>query len=117
MKRTQGQGKILTLCFVAMFAALICACTFISIPLPFGYFNLGDVVMLLGAFILGFPAAISATIGASLADVLMGYTIYAPLIFRTGQKIQIFRVVFRKNFKKLQKPKTTKINLKKIEGN
>ena len=78
MKRNQGPSKVLTLCLVAMFAALICACTFISIPLPFGYFHLGDVGMLLGACILGLPAAISAAIGASLADVLMGYTIYAP---------------------------------------
>ena len=78
MKRNQGKSKVLMLCLVAMFAALVCACTFISVPLPFGYFNLGDVVMLLGAFILGYPAAISAAIGASLADVLMGYTVYAP---------------------------------------
>ena len=78
MKRNQEKSKVLMLCLVAMFAALVCACTFISVPLPFGYFNLGDVVMLLGAFILGYPAAISAAIGASLADVIMGYTVYAP---------------------------------------
>lgn len=78
MKRRQTNNNILSLCLTALFAALICACTFISVPLPFGYFNLGDVAMLLGAFILGFPAAISAAIGASLADVLMGYGVYAP---------------------------------------
>lgn len=78
MKRNQGMGKVMALCLMAMFAALICACTFISVPLPFGYFNLGDVAILLSAFILGYPAAISAAIGASLADVIMGYTVYAP---------------------------------------
>ena len=62
MKRRQTNNNILSLCLTALFAALICACTFISIPLPFGYFNLGDVAMLLGAYVLGFPAAISAAI-------------------------------------------------------
>lgn len=78
MKRNQKNTRILIICVAAMFTALICACCFISIPLPFGYFNLGDVAILLAAFILGYPAAISAALGASLADILMGYTIYAP---------------------------------------
>ena len=78
MKNRHASNNILSLCLTALFAALICVCTFISVPLPLGYFNLGDVAMLLGAYVLGFPAAISAAIGASMADVLMGFAVYAP---------------------------------------
>ncbi len=76
MKREKKH--VLKLCLISMFAAMICACTFISVPLPIGYFNLGDIVILAAAYIIGFPAAISAAVGAALADVLMGYTVYAP---------------------------------------
>lgn len=67
------------LCFCALFAAIVCACTFISIPLPIGYFNLGDAAVLLGAWTLG-PVfgSIAAAVGSALADLLMGYVIYAP---------------------------------------
>ena len=71
--------KILKICFCAVFAALVCVCTFISIPLPFGYFNLGDFIILLGAWTLGpLYGAIAAATGAGLADLLMGYTLYVP---------------------------------------
>ena len=69
----------LKLCFGAVFAALVCACTFISVPLPFGYFNLGDIMLLLGAWSVGpWIGAAAAAIGAGLADLLMGYTVYVP---------------------------------------
>ena len=69
----------LKLCFCAVFAALVCVCTFISIPLPFGYFNLGDFMILLCSWTMGpLYGAIAAAIGAGLADLLMGYTIYVP---------------------------------------
>ncbi len=71
--------KIKNLCFCAVFAALTCVCTFISIPLPIGYFNLGDTMVLTGAWCLGPTFGfISAALGSALADVLMGYTLYAP---------------------------------------
>ncbi len=64
----------------AMFAALIFIGTqFIKVPLPFGYFNFGDCFVLLSALIIGNPYAVMATsIGSVLADILSGYTIYAP---------------------------------------
>ena len=69
----------LKLCFGAVFAALVCVCTFISVPLPFGYFNLGDIMVLLGAWSVGpWIGAAAAAIGAGLADLLMGYTVYVP---------------------------------------
>ena len=71
--------KSRSIAFTAMFAALCCVTTFIAIPLPIGYFNLGDIFVLVSAWVLGpLLGAIAAGIGTALADILMGYVIYAP---------------------------------------
>ena len=65
----------------AVFAALICAATaLLHIPSPIGgYFNLGDAVILLGAFLLPpVYGAVAGGIGAALADVLLSFVLYAP---------------------------------------
>lgn len=68
----------------AMLAALICVATaIIKIPSPLnGYINLGDCMVLFSAWILP-PAygAMSAGLGSSLADLLLGYGSYAPATF------------------------------------
>ena len=65
-----------------MFAALIFAATWIAIPLPIGNINLGDGVLLLSAWMLGGPwAALAASVGATLTDLMGGYAIYAPATF------------------------------------
>ena len=66
------------LCFCAVFAAIICVCTLISIPMPIGYFNLGDVAVLLAAYLFGAWGAVAAAIGSALADIFLGFAIYAP---------------------------------------
>ncbi len=72
-------NKTKRLCFCALFAAICCACTLISIPLPIGYFNLGDAAVLLSAWALGpLLGCISAAIGSALADLLNGYVLYVP---------------------------------------
>jgi len=51
----------------------------IPIPLTQGYVNLGDSVVFLGVYLLGRRnGMIAAGIGAALADVLIGYTAFAP---------------------------------------
>ena len=76
------QKKLRKLVFGAMFAALVFAATWISIPLPIGNINLGDGVLLLAAWMLGGPwAAVAAAIGATLTDLMGGYAIYAPATF------------------------------------
>ena len=76
--------KLKTTIISAMFAALICVATMVvKIPTPLnGYINLGDCFILVAAFTLpcgyGFLAA---GIGSCLADVLSGYTAYAPATF------------------------------------
>ncbi len=68
----------------SMFAALCCISTMIiKIPSPLkGYLNLGDCVVLLSGWLLapgyGFLAA---GIGSALADIFLGYVIYAPATF------------------------------------
>ncbi len=73
-------NKTFKLVYCALFAALIFVGTqFLQIPLPFGYFNFGDCFIVLSALIIGGPYAIMASAaGAALADVLSGYTVYAP---------------------------------------
>lgn len=68
--------------FSAIFAALCCVATFIQVPLPFGYFNLGDIFVLVGAWSLGpLLGALAAGIGSALADLLLGYSAYIPATF------------------------------------
>ena len=65
---------------MALFIALTCVATMtIQIPSPMsGYVNLGDCLVLLGAWILGpLSGGASAAIGSALADLLTGYTHYA----------------------------------------
>lgn len=80
-KKNLGSASLKTrnICFCALFAAIICVCTLISIPLPIGYFNLGDAAVILSGWLLGpLFGCIAAAIGSALADILVGYVIYAP---------------------------------------
>ena len=75
------QTKLRTLILAAMFAALPCVATMIiHIPSPIGgYFNLGDCMVLLSAFVLGPVWGTAAGgIGSMLVDLLGGYGHYAP---------------------------------------
>ena len=68
----------------ALLATLICIATMIiKIPSPLkGYVNLGDGVVLIAGWILPpFYGFLSAGIGSALADVFLGYAVYAPATF------------------------------------
>ena len=77
----------------AMFAALVCVATMlVRIPMPAtgGYANLGDGVILIGAFMLSpVHAASAAGVGSLLADLLAGYASFAPgtLIIKGGMAL------------------------------
>jgi len=91
-------GKEITaqgITFLAVFAALTCLATFISVPLPIGYFNLGDVFVVLSAWCLGpFAGAIAAGVGSAISDLLMGYAVYAPatLVIKAGMALTAYFV-------------------------
>ena len=67
----------------ALFAALCYAMTLLSVPLPMvGYGNLGDCLVLLSGWLLGpLYGAAAAGIGSALADVTLGFGLYAPATF------------------------------------
>ena len=64
----------------ALSAALCCVASLLQISSPAGgYFNAGDAVVLLSAFLMGpVLGAAAAGIGSAAADILSGYVIFAP---------------------------------------
>lgn len=83
-----------------MFAALVCVATMlIHIPTPGtgGYVNLGDGVLLTGAFLMPpWLAVAAAGIGSMLADILAGYMVYAPgTLIVKGVTALIAALIFR----------------------
>ena len=71
------------LAFAALFATLCCVSTLIvTVPLPNGYFNVGDVFVLLAGWCLGgIWGGLAAAVGSSLADLWSGFALYAPATF------------------------------------
>lgn len=71
--------KLVGITLAAVFAALTyVATTFIRIPAPVGYVNLGDCFVLAGGWLLGpLYGVLAGGIGSMLAD-LFGFPLYAP---------------------------------------
>ena len=73
------QKKMRLLVYGGLFTALIVLATmFLKIPTLIGYANMGDGFALASATLLGPFAAIPAGLGSLLADLLLGYGLYAP---------------------------------------
>lgn len=72
--------KILSLVLAALFAALCCVGTMLSIPTPNGgYIHPGDSMVLLSGIILGpLYGGVAAGIGSMFSDLFLGYVAYAP---------------------------------------
>jgi len=69
-------GVMIALVFLATYF------TRIPTPLPGGYFNLGDAVIMLAAVFLGPVAGMAAgAIGSALADITAGAFLFAPITF------------------------------------
>lgn len=71
--------------YTALFAALICALTmFPTFPIPVftgAYIHLGDALIILAVLFIGKYAVLSAAVGSTLADLLLGAVNYAPATF------------------------------------
>lgn len=68
----------------AMLGALcLVATAVIKLPSPLGgYINLGDCIVLLSGFMLSpLYGFLAAGIGSALADIFLGYALYAPVTF------------------------------------
>jgi uncharacterized membrane protein len=104
---------ILLLSIIGVFSALICVLTMvisIHIPATHGFINIGDAgVMFCGLLFGPIIGGFSGGIGSALADLFLGYTIYAPgtLIIKG---LEGFLVGFIANPKKYYK----KINYRDI---
>ncbi len=75
-------SNTISLSIIGIFSALICILTIvISIPIPAtsGFINIGDAgVMITGLLFGPIIGGIAGGVGSSLADIFLGYTIYAP---------------------------------------
>ena len=65
-------SKTKYICFTAVFSALVCVVTlFIQVPIPLGYFNIGNSLILFFACLLPFPyGMIVGSLGCAIADLL-----------------------------------------------
>jgi uncharacterized membrane protein len=81
--RPAGKNIAVNIALLAIMTALATIMTLvIQIPYPgtSGYFNLGDTMVMLGGFLLGPVGGFFAGgVGSALADVISGYTFYAPI--------------------------------------
>ncbi len=76
--------KTKTLVKTSMLSALcLVATAVIKLPSPIGgYINLGDCTVLLSGFMLSpMYGFLAAGIGSALADIFLGYALYAPVTF------------------------------------
>ena len=98
--------KLLRMVTAAALAALTCVATMVvSLPIPAtkGYFNLGDsIVLLCGAFLGPVYGALAAGLGSALADLFLGYAVYAPGTFAIKGLTALFAALL---FRRLR-PKT-----------
>ena len=92
--------KLKKLTLAGAFAALTAIFTLlIQIPSPTkGYINTGDVLVNLSAWVLGpVYGGAAAGIGSAMADLISGYTVYAPatLIIKAGMEVVSYLVYTR----------------------
>lgn len=83
LRREAAKGRVepRMLALAGLFAALGCVATMaLQVPSPTGgYMNLGDAVVILGAWLLGpVYGAAAGGIGPAVADLLSGYAAYVP---------------------------------------
>ncbi|TFG29970.1 MAG: ECF transporter S component [Promethearchaeota archaeon] len=98
----------LTISMIGIFAALICVLTMIiAVPIPAtqGFINIGDAgVMITGLLFGPIIGGIAGGVGSALADIFLGYTIYAPatLIIKGLEGFIVGLIANpKKNYKKL----------------
>ena len=98
MTESYERKRVQILVMTAIMTALVMSVTlFTKIPLPTGYLNLGDFVVMIAACIMPFRmAAFAAGVGSAMAD-LAGYPMYAIFTFF----IKIVEVLIVVRFAKL----------------
>lgn len=71
--------RVRNLCETALFVAIVFIGVFlVKIPGPFGYTHIGDSMIFLSVLMLGGKrGAVAGGVGAALADIVSGYTVWA----------------------------------------
>ena len=105
--RPTGKSSAVNIALLAIMTALATIMT-IAIQIPYpgtgGYFNLGDTMVMLGGLLLGPVGGFFAGgVGSALADVIGGYTFYAPITLVVkgleGMAVGYFSFKFRKHLR------------------
>lgn len=88
------------LCYTAVFTALVFIITrFIQIPIPLGYFNVGNCFILIFCCILPMPYGIVAgSLGSALAD-LLSYPVYTvpTLLIKAAMPLVFYLFLKKEN--------------------
>ena len=111
MKNHYGEfGVTVKITIAAVFAALVFIVTSqippIPIPATSGYFNVGETIIYVAALLFGaFVGAFSGGIGAMLADVYLGFSVFAPgTMVIKGIEGAIVGILYQKLRKHLPNP-------------
>lgn len=95
--------KTRDLVVTALFIAIVCIATMIiNIPIPStkGYVNASEITVFLSAAILpGWLGLAASGIGCSLADILLGYTHFAPVTLVVKAIEAFMAIVFMRKVK------------------
>ena len=92
----KSKSKTFQMAVGGVFAALVFVCTyFLKLPVPMssGYVHLGDGAILLGACAVGALSIPGAALGSLLADVLLGYAVYAVPTFLIKGGVAVVAVI------------------------
>lgn len=75
--------KVLNVVLAGVAAAAVFLMTyFVKIPMGYMFVNLGDAaIIIFSAFLTPTASFVSAAVGSTLADLALGYTMYAPITF------------------------------------
>ena len=87
----------------AIFCSLTFATTYIALPTPIGNVNLGDFMLLLGAWLLGWFALIACPLGQALCDIISGWALYAPATLVIKSIMVLIILLFKSFWKKHSK--------------
>lgn len=99
-------SKTAMLVSAALFCALTFVATYFSIPAPVvGNVNLGDGILLVGAWTLGLPWGLASALGAALADLASGYAVYMPATLAIKLSMVILAVLVRHGLRLTRVPR------------
>ncbi len=117
--KTASHDRVLKIVLSGLFAAIIFVLTaFVPIPLGHGYANAGDAFVVLSGIMLGPWAGLAASgVGSALADLYLGYSVYAPATFIIKGLMAVCAFLIFKSVKgKAEKPAVLAIALAYIVG-